>query len=103
GHAMARWRAPPRGEADAMKIRVLVVDDFPLVREGLARALASHPAIEVVGEAGDGLEALRLAAELKPDVMILDLYMPDLGGMTVLERLPAAAPKTRVLIVSASE
>jgi two-component system, NarL family, response regulator NreC len=86
-----------------MKIRVLIVDDFPLIREGFAHALTGDPAIEVVGQADNGRDALRLAAELQPDVMVLDLYMPEFGGMMVLERLHDASPNTKALVVSASE
>jgi DNA-binding NarL/FixJ family response regulator len=90
------------GERAAV-VRVLVVDDFPLVRTGIARALAGHPDIAVVGEAGDGRTALRLAAELEPDVVTLDIYMPGMGGLAVLECLRREAPSVRVLVVSASE
>ena len=86
-----------------MKIRVLIVDDFPLIREGFAHALTGDPAIEVVGQADNGRDALRMAAELRPDVMVLDLYMPEFGGMMVLERLHDASPNTKALVVSASE
>ena len=86
-----------------MNIRVVVADDFPLVREGVVRALGSDPAIEVIGEAGDGEEALVLAEELQPDVMILDLRMPDLGGLGVLERLRVTNPQIRVIVITASE
>ena len=86
-----------------MKIRVLIVDDFPLIREGFAHALTGDPAIEVVGQADNGRDALRMAAELRPDVMVLDLYMPEFGGMMVLERLRDASPNTKALVVSASE
>ena len=70
-----------------MSIRVVVADDFPLVREGVVRALNADPAIEVVGQAENGQEALELAERLRPDVMILDLRMPDLGGLAVLDKL----------------
>jgi two-component system NarL family response regulator len=83
-----------------MKIRVLVADDFPLVREGMARALERDPAIEVVAQASDGLEAVQLALKTRPDVMLLDLRMPQLG---VLERVQEQLPDTRVVIMSASE
>ena len=87
----------------AMKIRVVVADDFPLVREGVVRALNADPAIEVIGEAENGHDALRLADELEPDVMILDLRMPDLGGLAVLDKLRTSMPQLRVIVMTASE
>jgi DNA-binding NarL/FixJ family response regulator len=86
-----------------MRIRVLVADDFPLVREGISRALARDPAIEVVGQASGGREALKLAEQLEPDVLILDLRMPDLDGLAVLARLRTTQPGIRVLVMTASE
>jgi two-component system NarL family response regulator len=86
-----------------MKIRVVVADDFPLVREGVARALNHDPALEVVGQATTGHEALALAEELRPDVMILDLRMPDLGGLAVLDKLRTSQPQIRVIVMTASE
>jgi hypothetical protein len=79
-----------------MKIRVIAADDFPLVREGIVRALNRDPAIEVVGEANNGDDALELVAALRPDVLILDLIMPGLDGLGVLERIsPTAAGSPR--------
>jgi two-component system NarL family response regulator len=86
-----------------MRIRLLIVDDFPLVREGMAAALERDPAIEVVGQAADGVEGLRLARETRPDVIILDLHMPEMGGMMLLEHLREDVPTARVLVVTASE
>ena len=86
-----------------MKIRVIAADDFPLVREGIVRALSRDPAIEVVGEADNGHEALELVATLKPDVLILDLVMPGLDGLGVLEALRQTQPQVRVLLMTASE
>jgi len=86
-----------------MKIRVVVADDFPLVREGVARALSHDPGLEVVGQATTGKEALALAEELRPDVMILDLRMPDLGGLAVLDKLRNSQPQIRVIVMTASE
>jgi DNA-binding NarL/FixJ family response regulator len=91
------------GEATAMKIRVIAADDFPLVREGIVRALNRDPAIEVVGQAGNGHEALELVAALQPDVLILDLIMPGLDGLGVLDALSASHPEVRVLLMTASE
>jgi two-component system, NarL family, response regulator DevR len=86
-----------------VKIRVLVVDDFPLVREGLAAALAIDPGFEVMGQASDAEEGLRMARELRPDVVLLDLRMPEGGGIALLERLRDELPETRALVVTASE
>ena len=86
-----------------MKIRVLVVDDFPLVREGLAAALAIDPGFEVLGQASDAGEGLRMAQELRPDVVLLDLRMPEGGGIALLEKLRDELPETRALVVTASE
>ncbi len=68
-------------------IRLLVADDHPIVRDGLAAVLGTQPDLQVVGAAGDGEEALRLVAELRPDVLLLDLEMPRLDGVRVLRRL----------------
>ena len=86
-----------------MKIRVIAADDFPLVREGIVRALNRDPAIEVVGQANNGHEALELVAALRPDVLILDLIMPGLDGLGVLDALSASHPEVRVLLMTASE
>jgi DNA-binding NarL/FixJ family response regulator len=86
-----------------MHIRVLLVDDFPLVRHGIGAALESDPAIEVVGHAENGREGIERALELRPDVVVLDMRMPDTGGVQVLEQLRARLPEARVLVVTASE
>jgi DNA-binding NarL/FixJ family response regulator len=86
-----------------VKIRVLVIDDFPLVREGLAAALAIDPGFEVLGQGSDAEEGLRMARELRPDVVLLDLRMPEGGGIALLERLREELPETRALVVTASE
>src|SRR3954464_4958841 len=86
-----------------MNIRLLLIDDFPLIREGFAAALESDPGLKIVGQADNGDDGLRLARELQPDVVVLDLNMPEMGGMTVLERLPREADGTKVLVVTATE
>jgi len=86
-----------------MNIRVLVVDDFPLVCEGIAAALGRDPGIHVVGRAENGREGLELARSLRPDVILLDLHMPVMGGMMLLERLRDEVPEARALVMTASE
>src|SRR3954454_17901778 len=86
-----------------MKIAILLIDDFPLLNQGLAAAFESDPAMTVVGQAEDGQEGLRLARELRPDVVVLDLAMPGMGGMTLLEKLRTELPDTKVLTMTANE
>jgi DNA-binding NarL/FixJ family response regulator len=102
--AMAsRPRTAARRSGDGpMKIRVLVAEDHPLVRAGVIGALAHDPGIEVVGAAQDGIIAMELAHELKPDVMVLDLSMPGLDGAGVLDRLRAELPDIQALVMTAN-
>jgi DNA-binding NarL/FixJ family response regulator len=80
-----------------MPIRVLIVDDHPVVRQGLRVLLEVQDGIEVVGEAGEGPTALALAAEHQPDVILLDLKLPGLDGLAVLEQLKNTTAKVLVL------
>src|SRR3954454_14769018 len=84
-------------------ITVLGADDFPLMREANVAALERHPDLEVVGVAGDGMEAVEQAAALQPDVVVLDLYMPKMSGFVALSRIRTRCPDTRVLLLSACE
>ena len=81
-------------------IRVLLADDHTLVRAGIRGLVANLPDVEVVGEAGDGQEALRLAETLHPDVVLLDIGMPGLNGLEVAARLTKLDPLIRVVILS---
>jgi RNA polymerase sigma factor (sigma-70 family) len=81
-------------------IRVLLVDDQQIVRQGLATILKYAPGIEVAGEAGDGEEAIRLAEELVPDVVLMDLKMPRLGGIPATRRICATQPDVHVIILT---
>jgi DNA-binding NarL/FixJ family response regulator len=86
-----------------MDVRVMLAEDFPLVSEGIASALERGPGITVVGTADNGVEALRMALELRPDVLLVDLHMPELGGIMLLERLRTALPATHCIVLTASE
>ncbi|GAA2265345.1 response regulator transcription factor [Nonomuraea roseoviolacea subsp. roseoviolacea] len=82
-------------------MRLLLVDDHPIVRDGLRVALDAEPDLEVVGEASDGAEAVRLAAELTPGLVLLDLRMPGMDGVTAIRRLRALGPAApRVLVLT---
>ncbi|MGW6710301.1 response regulator [Streptomyces sp. NPDC054956] len=81
-------------------IRVLIADDQPLVRRGLALILAPDPEFEVVGEAGDGAEAVALAERLRPDVVVMDIRMPVLDGVEATAELSRLVPRARVLALS---
>jgi DNA-binding NarL/FixJ family response regulator len=81
-------------------IRVLVADDHMIVRTGIRHVLESEPGFEVVGEAANGTEALSLTAQLRPDVVVLDISMPDVSGLELAARLRSTGGGTRVLILS---
>jgi two-component system nitrate/nitrite response regulator NarL len=81
-------------------IRLLIVDDHPIVRRGMRMCLSSHARILVVGEAGDGREALGKARELKPDVILMDIDMPQMNGLAVTDLLRREMPEIKVLILS---
>lgn len=84
-------------------IRVFLVDDHVVVREGLKALFAAHPEIEIVGEAADGAAAVAGAVELKPDVVLMDVAMPGLDGARATARLRAACPSVRVLALTGHE
>ena len=83
-----------------MSIRVLVVDDQPLVRSGLQLIIDARPDIELVGEAANGNEALQLAATLDPDVILMDVRMPELDGVEATKRLVASGARARILVLT---
>ncbi|MFN8474296.1 MAG: response regulator transcription factor [Anaerolineae bacterium] len=85
------------------KVAVLIADDHPLFRKGLRALLAAMPEAELIGEATTGAEAVRLAEELQPDVVLMDLQMPEGGGLTATRRIVDTSPHIRVLIVTMFE
>jgi len=96
-------RAPRAPRARRGKIRVLVTDDHALVREGLASLLLPEPDIEVIGEACDGQEAVELALELLPDVILMDITMPRLDGIQATQKIKAQLPEVCVIGLSMYE
>lgn len=81
-------------------IKVLIVDDHPVVRDGLRGVLAGEPGVEVVGEAGNGAEALARVADADVDVVLMDLRMPTMGGVEAIKELRRTAPSVRVLVLT---
>jgi len=85
---------------DAAKIRVLVVDDHPLVREGIARQIELEPDMTLVAEASNGREAIQQFRALRPDVTLMDLQMPDMGGLDALIAIRNEFPEARILVLT---
>ena len=84
----------------SQKIRILLADDHVVVRQGFRMILGAQPDMEIVGEAGNGREAVELAASLTPDVAVMDVAMPELNGIEATRRIASGSPKTRVLALS---
>lgn len=89
--------------ADGQKIRIVVADDHPIFRDGLCRLLALEDDFEVVAQANDGREVLEILQKLDPDVLLLDLKMPNLDGLMTLQRLQTTRTRTRIIVLTASE
>jgi len=81
-------------------IKLLLVDDHPVVRRGISSCLAREEHLKIVGEAADGLEAIRKAKELSPDIILMDIDMPHMNGLAVTEVLRREMPHIKVLILS---
>lgn len=103
-HCMKRQPRENTGETGEMdKIKIMVVDDHPLMRDALLLALEDDPSFQVVGEATNGVEALKLAAELNPDVILMDLLMPGMNGLDAIANLKKLSPNVKVLVVTSLE
>jgi DNA-binding NarL/FixJ family response regulator len=87
-------------EARARPLRILIVDDHPMLREGLALVLQASGEMEVVGEAGDGAEALRKFRELQPDITLMDLQMPVVGGVEAITEIRREFSKARIIVLT---
>lgn len=85
------------------RTRVLLADDHALFREGLAGIIASQPDMDVVGEAGDGLEAIVKAGELKPDLILMDIQMPGVDGLEATREILKSSPSTAIVILTVRE
>jgi DNA-binding NarL/FixJ family response regulator len=84
-------------------IRILVADDHPLFREGVVHSLAAEPDFNVLGQASSGEDALRMARDLLPDVVLLDIGMPGWGGIVAAEKITTACPATRIVMLTVLE
>jgi two-component system, NarL family, nitrate/nitrite response regulator NarL len=85
------------------KIRIVIADDHPIFRDGLCKLLALEEDFEVVAQASDGRQVLEVLQQYEPDILLLDLKMPGLDGLSTLQRLQAAKSKTRVIVLTASD
>ena len=106
GSVMNPQPAVPENAAErpqATRIRVVLADDHPIVRDGLRKLLSLEDDIDVVGEASDGREVLQLVQQNEPDVVLLDLRMPNLDGLAALQALQQMNKKARVIVLTASE
>jgi DNA-binding NarL/FixJ family response regulator len=83
-----------------MKHKVLIVDDLPQARDGLRTVLGTYPEIEVVGEAADGREAVRLVETTRPDVVLMDVEMPGLDGLDATRQIKASWPQVAVIVLT---
>jgi len=81
-------------------VRILLVDDFAPFRTYVRRLLEGHPEWEVIGEAGDGLDALQMAAEMQPDLILLDISLPRLNGIDVAQQIGAIVQRSKILFLS---
>ncbi|ADP84028.1 response regulator [Pseudofrankia inefficax] len=93
----------PRAPSEENPIRVLIVDDHALFRRGLEMVLAQEPDIEVVGEAADGSEAVTMAGEMAPDIVLMDVRMPRRGGIDATSAIKEAVPSAKIVMLTISD
>ena len=91
------------GNRPSRRIRILIADDHTIFRDGLRRLLDLQADFEIVGEAKDGRETMEMVERLKPDVLLLDIRMPGIDGLSALQRLSASSTETKVIILTASD
>jgi len=82
------------------KLAILIADDHPIFRKGMRALLASMPEVELAGEATSGAEAVRLAEQLQPDLILMDLQMPSGGGLAAIRQIVQTSPHLRILVVT---
>src|ERR1700682_3520232 len=102
---LSRFSSPGTfsGKGDPMKLRILVADDHEIVRRGLCSLLQNHEGWEICGEAGDGRDAVEKAKQLKPDVVILDVGMPNLNGLDATRQLMQHDPNFKVIVLTITD
>lgn len=83
-----------------MAIRIIIVDDHDIIRAGIKSVLKPHAEYEVCAEAGDGDKALECVEEFKPDILLLDISMPKIGGLDIISRVKRVSPQTKIIIIS---
>lgn len=85
---------------DPSMIRILITDDHAIVREGLRTFISTEPGMEVIGEAVDGIEAVQKSCDLKPDVILMDMAMPRMGGLEAIQKIKEQCPEAQILVLT---